>query len=54
MKRTPILGTIDWKALMEQTDPDLRKPDIEYQFSNGRTFKEKTPGGTLYDPPPVP
>ena len=53
--RTPILpGEIDWRALMEQTDPDLHKRDIEYQFSNGRVFYEPIPGGNLYAPDPEP
>ena len=51
MKRTPLLeGTIDWKILMEQTDADLTRPDVEYEFSNGRKFYEQRPGGSPYDP----
>lgn len=53
MKRTPIIGEIDWKSLMEQTDPDLRKKDVEYEFSNGRKFYELIPGGNLYEPPVI-
>jgi len=54
MKRTPILGNIDWRTLMEQVDKDLRKPDVEYEFSNGRKFVEQIPGGSLYAPPVIP
>lgn len=54
MRRVPLLGVIDWKALMEQTDAELNRPDIEYEFSNGRKFREQIPGGNLYAPPVTP
>lgn len=54
MKRAPIHGEIDWKVLMQQTDSDLSRPDAEYEFSNGRRFIERRPGGSLYDPPAIP
>ena len=53
MKRVPIYGDVDWKVLMEQTDKDLRKPAVEYEFSNGRKFVEQIPGGGLYTPPVI-
>lgn len=54
MRRTPLLGTVEWKALMESIDPDIKKPDIEYEFSNGRKSREQIPGGNLYAPPVTP
>ena len=34
--------SIPWKALVQRHDPDLerdKRNEIEYQFSNGRTFR---------------
>lgn len=32
---------ISWKALVNKADPNRKKKQTEYEFSNGRKFKGK-------------
>jgi len=31
--------TRQWVEILESVDPELREPEVEYEFSNGRKFK---------------
>jgi hypothetical protein len=46
----PRTRILDWKSLVQKAwGKDYNKPEKVYEFSNGRTFEEKKPGGP-YDP----
>lgn len=37
--KPPTTREINWKGLVAKVDPDLNKPEIAYEFSNGRKFE---------------
>ena len=37
----PTVTTIDWGALVDAADPERKKPEIAYEFSNKRKFERK-------------
>lgn len=43
----PRITKYDIKELVESLDPDRDKPTVEYEFSNGRKFKQRP--GTWYE-----
>jgi len=40
--RRPTFTRIDVKDAVERLEPDRHKREVEYKFSNGRTFRSKT------------
>ena len=35
---------ISWEALVREEEPELDKPQVAYEFSNGRKFMNPKPG----------
>lgn len=36
---TELTGEVDMGAVVDALDPERRKPEIAYEFSNGRKFE---------------
>ena len=37
-----LTGTVDMGEIVDALDPDRKKPEIAYEFSNGRKFERPT------------
>jgi hypothetical protein len=47
--KPPIFRTVDWGAISRKAwGEDYHKPDIAYEFSNGRRFNDSAPNGGPY------
>lgn len=50
--KKPIFHVTDLRSIVLKADPDHEKPDIEYQFKNGRKFESNDRNGHgLYQDP---
>jgi hypothetical protein len=46
-------SVIDWNALVkEQWGPEWNKPEVSYEFSNGRKFELRTEDAAIYSSSP--
>lgn len=46
----PIFRDYNAKELAQRVDPDMNKPPVVYEFSNGRDFVEPSLGGPYKRP----
>ena len=45
--------TLDWNAeVRKQWGPEWNKPEVSYEFSNGRKFELKTEDAAIYETSP--
>lgn len=42
--------TINWAQLVQKVEGDeFKKPEVVYEFSNGRKFEDSGPDGSFYE-----